>query len=71
MLIPLVEAYEEEHHRIELPDPAEAILFRMEQLGLYRSSLGDIIGGRNRVSEIFLKRRRLSLDMIRNLNARL
>ena len=46
VLLPLVEAYEEEHHRIELPDPIEAILFRMEQLGLDRSSLGDIIGGR-------------------------
>ena len=71
VLLPLVDAWEEEHHSIETPDPVEAIRFRMEQLGLERSDLNEIIGGRNRVSEVFLKRRRLSLEMIRKLNAQL
>src|SRR5438093_11818362 len=52
VLVTLVEAYEQKHHRIDPPDPIEAIKFRMEQLELKPSDLADILGGRNRVSEI-------------------
>lgn len=33
VLITLVEAYEAKHYPIELPDPVEAIKFRIEQAG--------------------------------------
>jgi HTH-type transcriptional regulator/antitoxin HigA len=34
VLLTLVEAYEARHYPIDLPDPVEAIKFRMDQAGL-------------------------------------
>lgn len=67
----LIAAYEDEHFPIDLPDPIEAIKFRMEQLGLKQKDLAEIVGFKSRVSEILNKKRKLSLDMIRKLNLRL
>jgi HTH-type transcriptional regulator/antitoxin HigA len=71
VMITLVEAYEQKHHRIEPPDPIEAIKFRMEQLDLKASDLADILGGRNRVSEVLNKKRKLTVEMMRSLRKRL
>jgi HTH-type transcriptional regulator/antitoxin HigA len=65
----LVEAYEEEHHPIGPPDPIEAIKFRMEQMGLTRRDLEPYLGSRARVSEVLNRKRPLSVEMIRRLNA--
>ena len=70
VMITLVEAYEQKHHRIEPPDPIEAIKFRMEQLDLKPSDLADILGGRNRVSEVLNKKRKLTVEMMRSLRKR-
>ena len=67
----LVETYEREHFPMELPDPVEAIKFRMEQMGLTRRDLEKTLGGKNRVSEVLNRRRRLTLSMIRSLSKRL
>jgi HTH-type transcriptional regulator/antitoxin HigA len=67
----LVEAYEDEHYPMDPPDPIEAIKFRMDQMGLTRKDLEPYIGSRGRVSEVLARKRRLSLDMIRNLNEKL
>ena len=67
VLVTLVHAYEAEHHRIDPPDPIEAIRFRMEQQGLTRKDLEPMIGGRSRVSEVLSGRRPLTLPMIRRL----
>ena len=67
ILAVLVDRYEEEQFPIEAPTPVEAIKFRMEQLGWTNAELAQILGGRNRVSEIFNQKRRLSLNMIRAL----
>lgn len=64
----LIEKYEEEHFPMEDPDPIEAILFRMEQMGYSSKDLEKIIGSRGRVSEILRKKRKLTLRMIRRLN---
>ena len=71
VLVPLVEAYEQKHYRIDPPDPIEGIKFRMEQLELKPSDLADILGGRNRVSEILNKKRKLTVEMMRSLRKRL
>lgn len=71
ILTTLTDAYENIHHRIEAPDPVEAIKFRMEQQGLKDEDLAPILGQRSRVSEILNKKRRLSLTMIRKLNEQL
>jgi HTH-type transcriptional regulator/antitoxin HigA len=65
----LVEAYEEDHHPIAPPDPIEAIKFRMEQNGLTRRDLEPYLGSRARVSEVLNRKRPLSVEMIRRLNA--
>jgi HTH-type transcriptional regulator/antitoxin HigA len=71
VMITLVEAYGQKHHKIEPPDPIEAIKFRMEQLDLKPSDLADILGGRNRVSEVLNKKRKLTVEMMRSLRKRL
>ena len=64
----LVEAYEEKHYNIPLPNPLEAILYHMESRGLTRKDLEPYIGSRARVSEILNRKRPLSVDMIRKLH---
>lgn len=67
----LIEQYEKEKHPIDPPNPIEAILFRLEQKGMKKSELQKIIGSRSRVSEILSGKRKLSLNMIRKLHAKL
>jgi HTH-type transcriptional regulator / antitoxin HigA len=71
VLATLIDAYEDEHHPIDPPDPIEAIKFRMEQQGLTRKDLEAIIGTRTRVAEILNRRRGLSIAMIRRLHEKL
>jgi HTH-type transcriptional regulator / antitoxin HigA len=68
ILATLIEAYEQEHYPIELPDPIEAIKFRLEQKGKDSSALIGVIGQRTRVYEVMQGKRPLSLNMIRNLH---
>jgi|SRR5580658_2454939 HTH-type transcriptional regulator/antitoxin HigA len=68
ILVTLAEAYERQHHPLDLPDPVEAIKFRLEQQGKdYRALIG-IIGQRTRVYEVMRGARPLSLNMIRKLH---
>jgi len=71
VLTTLVEAYEEQHYKIDAPDPIEAIKFRMEQEGLKQKDLISIVGSKSRVSEILNKKRKLTIEMIRNLHDQL
>jgi len=71
VLTMLVENYEAVHYAIDIPDPIEAIKFRMEQEGLIQNDLVDFFGNKSRVSEILNKKRKLTLEMIRNLNRHL
>ena len=68
ILATLVAAYEDKHYPMDLPDPIEAIKFRMEQMGLKRSGLDRMIGSRGRVAEVLNRHRPLSLSMIRKLH---
>lgn len=64
----LIEKYEDEKFPIGLPDPIEAIKFRMEQMGMKNKDLAEIVGFRSRVSEILNRKRKLTLDMIRKIH---
>lgn len=64
----LIEKYEEEHYPIDMPDPVEAIKFRMEQAGLTQKHLIPYVGSRSKVSEVLSGKRKLTLKMIRALN---
>ena len=71
MLTTLVEVYENKNYPMLPPNPIEAIKFRMEQMEIGKADVANILGGANRVSEIFHKKRKLSLRMIRNLHDKL
>lgn len=64
----LIEQYENEHFPIDLPDPIEAIKFRMDQMGYSQNDLAKIVGFKSRASEILSRKRKLSLEMIRQLH---
>ena len=64
----LVDNYENEKFPIGFPDPVEAIKFRMEQLGYTQSDLANVVGLKSRASEILNRKRKLSLEMIRQIH---
>ncbi len=64
----LIEQYETEKFSFSLPDPIEAIKFRMEQMGYTQKDLAKIVGFESRASEILNRKRKLSLEMIRQLH---
>lgn len=64
----LIDRYENENFPIGMPDPIEAIKFRMEQMGMKQKDLAEVVGFKSRVSEILNKKRKLTLNMIRKLN---
>ncbi len=64
----LVEKYEQEKYSLGVPDPVEAIKFRMEQMDLRQSDIAPLFGGRTRVSEVLNRKRPLTLKMIVLLN---
>ena len=68
VLATLVQAFEAKHYPIDLPDPIEAIKFRMEQGGLSVQDLEPLIGKSNRVYEVLGRKRPLTLPMIRRLH---
>src|ERR1700757_4308032 len=71
VLATLIDAYETQQYPIDPPDPVEAIKFRMEQQGLTRRDLEEIIGTRTRIAEVLNRKRGLSIAMIRRLHERL
>ena len=71
VLTVLIEKYEDDHFPIDVPDPIEAIRFRMDQGGLTQKDLVPLIGSRSKVSEVLAGKRELSLKMIRALHEHL
>lgn len=67
----LIDNYENENFPIGMPDPIEAIKFRMEQMGMKQKDLAEVVGFKSRVSEILNRKRKLTLEMIRKLNTTL
>ncbi|WP_291786575.1 transcriptional regulator [Cecembia sp.] len=67
----MIDEYEKKHYPIETPDPIEAIKIRMEEMQLKQVDLVDEIGGKSRVSEVLNRKRKLTVEMIRNLTRRL
>lgn len=67
----LIDNYERQKYFIDLPDPIEAIKFRMEQLGYRQKDLAKVVGLKSRVSEILNRKRKLTLEMIRKIHLEL
>jgi HTH-type transcriptional regulator / antitoxin HigA len=68
LLTLLIENYEEKNFPIDLPDPIEAIKFRMDQEGLHTRDMVHYLGSQSKVSEVLNRKRPLSLAMIRTLS---
>src|ERR1044071_5912555 len=71
VLVPLVEAYEARHWRIDPPDPVDTLNLRLAEGRLTRQELERLLGSRSRVSEILHRQRALTLTMIRRLHSQL
>jgi len=67
----LIDEYEKKYYHIEAPDPIEAIKIRMEEMQMKQKDLVSVIGSNSRVSDILNRKRKLTVDMIRNLNHQL
>ena len=67
----LASLYENEKWPIKYPTPLDAILFRMDQMGLSRTDMEKYLGGRSKVSEILSGKRSLSKQMIVTLHREL
>jgi HTH-type transcriptional regulator/antitoxin HigA len=68
IMIKLIELYESKHFPVDLPNPIDAIKFRMEQSGLSAADLAPAIGRTNRVYEVLNGKRALTLPMIWKLH---
>jgi len=71
VLVLLIDDYENRHYPIVAPDPIEAIKIRMEEMQLKQKDIAPVLGGKNRASEILNRKRKLTVEMIRNLSVRL
>lgn len=67
----LIDRYENENYPIGMPDPIEAIKFRMEQMGMKQQDLAEVFGFKSRVSEVLNRKRKLTLEMVRKLHTTL
>ncbi len=68
LLALLIEDYENKNISIPEPDPIEAIKFMMEQSQMNLKDLAEILGNKGNISKVLNKKRKLSLEMIRNLS---
>ena len=66
-----LDKYEAIHYPIPVPDPIEAIRFMMEQNAMNDTDLGVLLNSRSRVSELFNKKRALTIKQIRILHDKL
>lgn len=67
LLCTIVESYEMNHYPIAPPDPIDAILFRMEQMGMTKTDMAKYLGSQSRVSEVLSRKRKLTLKMVKSL----
>ena len=68
VLVLLIEKYEENNWNIAVPEPVEAIKYRMEEMHLKQKDLIPFMGNKSKVSEVLNKKVELSLSMIRKLS---
>lgn len=69
LLVMLIENYEHDTEPpFPSPDPIEVIKFKMEQNNLRNKDLAEIVGSKSKASEVLNKKRRLTLNMIRQIN---
>jgi HTH-type transcriptional regulator/antitoxin HigA len=68
VLATLIEAYEDAHYPISVPDPIETIKAHMQMRGLTRKDLAELLGSSPRATEVLRRTRAITLDMAYRLN---
>jgi HTH-type transcriptional regulator/antitoxin HigA len=69
VLAAVITAYEDRNIEIPNVDPVDVLHFAIESMGRTQADLATIVGSRSRASEILNRKRRLTLDMIRDISA--
>jgi len=59
----LIKHYEDANHPIPLPDPIDAIKFKMDELGLKNKDLVGKVGSKGYVSSLLNKKKPLTLEL--------
>jgi HTH-type transcriptional regulator / antitoxin HigA len=67
----LIEQYEASAFPVERPTPQAVVDFMLDQKGLSRADLAEVMGGKSRVSEFFAGKRELSVNQVRALREEL
>jgi HTH-type transcriptional regulator/antitoxin HigA len=67
VLLALIGAYENQHWRINAPNPVDAIRAVMMNRGFTQTDLAELLGSKSRASEILSRKRSLTLNQIRRL----
>jgi len=71
LLSALVGLYEEKQYPIDLPNPVEAIKFRMDQMGLRQKDMTRYLGSKSKASEVLNGKTPITLSMMRVLHKNL
>ena len=67
----LLEKFEETRFKLEAPDPIDAVIYRLAELGLKQKDFAEILGSKSRASEVLTRKRGLTIEMIRTIHERL
>lgn len=67
----LLEKFEETRFKLEAPDPIEAIVYRLAELGMKQKDFAKIVGSASRASEVLARKRGLTVEMIRSIHEHL
>ena len=67
----LLEKFEETRFKLEVPDPIDAVIYRLTELGLKQKDFAEILGSKSRASEVLTRKRGLTIEMIRTIHERL
>jgi len=71
LLALVIKDYEKKHFKIEAADLVEVIKYSMQQMNLSKKDLGEMLGYTSCVSEILKRKRKLTLEMVRNIHEKL
>lgn len=65
VLVDLIEAYEQEHYPIGLPDPISMLEYHLESRGMSEADLIPYLGNSQDVTAVLKREQALTLEMIR------
>jgi HTH-type transcriptional regulator/antitoxin HigA len=67
----LIKQYEDEHYKIPVPDPIDAIKLKMLEKGIRNKDLVGKIGSKGRVSSLLNKKKPLTLELAKKFHREL